>query len=138
MDAVPTGHIPLLEVTEMKSIRKGITGAVALGAALAFSPMAFAQSSAMPPGPVPPETMPIPPAGSATQPSDSALTQEVKSALANDPGTYQSKINVAAQDGIVHLRGRVSSMATKQHAQQVVAQIQGVRSIDNELRVRSD
>ena len=30
----------------MKSIRKGITGAVALGAALAFSPMAFAQSNA--------------------------------------------------------------------------------------------
>jgi hypothetical protein len=121
----------------MKSIRKGITGAVALGAALAFSPMAFAQSNAMPPGPVPPETMPIPPAGSS-QPSDSALTQEVKSALANDPGTYRSNINVAAKDGIVHLHGRVSSMAAKQHAQQVVAEIQGVRSIDNELRVRSD
>ena len=120
----------------MKPFQKGISGAFALGAILAFSPMAFAQSSTMPPGPVPPESMPIPPSDSASHVSDSALTEQVKSALANNPMTSQSNIDVAAKDGIVSLNGKVNSSATKQNAQQVVAQIQGVRSVDNELQIK--
>lgn len=119
----------------MKSIGKIILGASTLGVALALSPMLFAQESSMPPGSMP---MGSAAADSATQPKDSTLTQKVKAALASDPSTSRSRIDVAAKDGVVMLSGEVDSAATKQHAEQVVAQIQGVRGVENELKTKSD
>jgi hypothetical protein len=123
----------------MKSTTKGLTGVLTLGAALAFSPMLFAQEGLMPPTA---EPMNSEPAGhvehpSAIQPSDSVLAQQAKTALTTDPMTSQSSIDVAAKDGIVLLSGKVDSAMTKQHAQQLVAEIEGVRSIRNEIKVKS-
>ncbi len=36
------------------------------------------------------------------------------------------------------LTGQVDSKATAEHAQQMVAQINGVKSVDNELKTKSD
>jgi osmotically-inducible protein OsmY len=45
---------------------------------------------------------------------------------------------VAASNGRVKLSGQVGSKAAAEHAQQVVAQIDGVKSVDNELKTKSE
>jgi osmotically-inducible protein OsmY len=64
--------------------------------------------------------------------------QTIRAALANDPGTNEASIYVAAKDGMVTLSGQVDSGGTKRRAQQLVAQIDGVKSVENHLKVRSD
>jgi osmotically-inducible protein OsmY len=118
----------------MKSERKTLVGAFTLASALALSPIVFAQENPAPSGPMPMGGA----ATSTTQPSDSSLMQKVKVALASDPQMKGSTIDVAAANGTVTLSGRVDSKATAEHAQQVVAQIDGVKSVDNELKTKSD
>jgi osmotically-inducible protein OsmY len=118
----------------MKSERKTLVGALTLASALALSPIVFAQENPAPSGPMPMGGA----AASATQPSDPSLMQKVKAALARDPATKDAAIEVDASNGTVKLTGQVDSKATAEHAQQVVAQIDGVKSVDNELKTKSD
>ncbi|SRR6266478_212683 len=120
----------------MKSERRTLVGGLTLAAALALSPVVFAQENPAPSGP-----MPMPMGGAAasvTQPNDPSLMQKVKATLAADPSTKDATIEVAASNGTVKLTGQVDSKATAEHAQQMVAQINGVKSVDNELKTKSD
>ena len=68
---------------------------------------------------------------------DTAITAEVKSKLATDKEVKASAIHVKTMAGIVTLNGNVPSPAMAQHAQQLAAQADGVKSVNNQLLVIS-
>ncbi len=68
---------------------------------------------------------------------DEFLAQHVKTALAKSSATtpgYQN-LQISADNGVVTLRGDVSSESEKKHITQEVKQLSGVRSVKNEIRV---
>ena len=69
--------------------------------------------------------------------SDATLTTKVHTALANDVGMRTMySINVDSDNGVVTLKGKVDSPATKQHAEEVAKRVNGVNSVKNELQVK--
>jgi hyperosmotically inducible protein len=67
-----------------------------------------------------------------------ALTTKVKTALAKDAGFKTlGKIDVDSADGVVTLKGRVESAEAKKKAEQIAKQVDGVKSVKNELRVEA-
>jgi hyperosmotically inducible periplasmic protein len=70
--------------------------------------------------------------------SNAALTTKVKSALAKDAGFKTlGKIDVDSNEGVVTLKGRVESAEAKKKAEQIAKQVDGVKSVKNELRVEA-
>jgi hyperosmotically inducible protein len=68
--------------------------------------------------------------------SNAALTTKVKSALAKDAGFKTlAKIDVDSNEGVVTLKGRVESADAKKKAEQIAKQVDGVKSVKNQLRV---
>lgn len=67
--------------------------------------------------------------------SDAAITARVQAALASDPGTQGSQIKVSTDRGVVQLAGFVSSNSVRDEAANVAGNVQGVRSVDNDLRL---
>ncbi len=63
-----------------------------------------------------------------------AITTEAKTALLKDPETRHSTIHVTTNRGVVTLTGKVASSGTAQHAQEVVARLEGVRAVRNRLK----
>jgi hyperosmotically inducible periplasmic protein len=64
------------------------------------------------------------------------LTTKVKSALAADAGLRtMTDINVDSTDGVVTLKGKVTSADMKKKAGEVAKKVDGVKSVKNELRV---
>ena len=69
--------------------------------------------------------------------SDATLTTKVHTALANDVGMRTMySINVDSDKGVVTLKGKVDSEATKQRAEEVAKRVNGVNSVKNELQVK--
>jgi len=69
--------------------------------------------------------------------SDATLTTKVHTALANDVGMRTMySINVDSDQGVVTLKGKVDSEATKQRAEDVAKRVGGVNSVKNELQVK--
>ena len=69
--------------------------------------------------------------------SDATLTTKVHTALANDVGMRTMySINVDSDKGVVTLKGKVDSEATKQRAADVAKRVGGVSSVKNELQVK--
>jgi osmotically-inducible protein OsmY len=69
--------------------------------------------------------------------SDATLTTKVHTALANDVGMRTMySINVDSDKGVVTLKGKVDSEATKQRAGEVAKRVSGVNSVKNELQVK--
>jgi len=71
--------------------------------------------------------------------SDSAITGKVKTALAADVG-LKTMTNVHVEtnnDGVVTLKGEVTSSDQKKHAGDVAKKVSGVKSVKNELTVAS-
>ena len=67
-----------------------------------------------------------------------ALTTKVKSALAADVGLKTvTSINVDSADGVVTLKGKVSSADHKKRAEEVAKKVDGVKSVKNQLRVEA-
>jgi hyperosmotically inducible protein len=67
-----------------------------------------------------------------------ALTTKVKTALAGDVGFKTlGKIDVDSNKGVVTLKGRVESADAKKKAEQVAKQVDGVKSVKNQLRVEA-
>jgi hypothetical protein len=64
---------------------------------------------------------------------DAALEARIKKALFEDHRTRHEEIHVAADRGIVMLTGAVDSRTTAEHAQEVVARLDGVRDVKNDL-----
>lgn len=67
---------------------------------------------------------------------DSSLTARVKTALARDTslGTAMD-VHVTTYRGVVQLSGFVDSQATAQRAEAVAKGVDGVRSVENDLRL---
>ena len=69
--------------------------------------------------------------------SDAALTTKVKTAIASDSGIGNAaNINVNSYRGVVQLNGFVESQDKIQRAAEVAREVEGVRSVENNLRVR--
>ena len=67
---------------------------------------------------------------------DASLTARVKTALAKDASLGTARdVNVTTYRGVVQLSGFVESDQVKQRAEQVAKQVDGVRSVENDLRV---
>jgi hyperosmotically inducible periplasmic protein len=67
--------------------------------------------------------------------SDRRLNERVQQALANDPDTEDARIEVSTLHGVVQLAGFVDSNAQRDAAARVAGSVQGVRSVDDDLRL---
>ncbi|HVW69970.1 MAG TPA: BON domain-containing protein [Steroidobacteraceae bacterium] len=66
---------------------------------------------------------------------DSYITTKVKAELAKDKGTKARDIHVATKDGVVSLKGKVTTSAEKELAEQDAKKIAGVVNVQNDLVV---
>ncbi len=64
---------------------------------------------------------------------DSMLTAKTRTALLRNEETKRSTIHVSTERGVVTLSGAVNSKEMAEQAQEVVAQIDGVKNIRNDL-----
>ena len=70
--------------------------------------------------------------------SDAALSARVKAAIATDVGARAAgALDVSSYDGVVELTGFADSQAQANRAAQAAKKVQGVRSVRNEIRVKS-
>ena len=67
--------------------------------------------------------------------SDDAITARVHAALASDPAAQGSQIKVSTYHGVVQLAGFVNSNSVRDEAGNVAGSVQGVRSVENDLKV---
>lgn len=67
----------------------------------------------------------------------SATTTKVKAALLNTPNLNSTSISVETYKGQVQLSGFVDSTAQSTLAQQTAANVDGVKSVENDLIVKS-
>lgn len=67
---------------------------------------------------------------------DAAVTARVKSALAGTRGTKALKTNVTTREGTVTLTGTARSESERELAEEVAKGVNGVKSVDNQIRVR--
>jgi hypothetical protein len=82
-------------------------------------------------------------AGTRTQEStgqyldDASITTKVKAAILKDPELKVTEINVETYKGIVQLSGFVSSKADADKAVEVARGVKGVKSVQNDMRLKS-
>lgn len=67
---------------------------------------------------------------------DATITTRVKAALLADPDVKGTQVNVDTYRGVVQLSGFVNSEAEIRKAQQKAAEVKGVTSVRNDLRVK--
>jgi osmotically-inducible protein OsmY len=67
---------------------------------------------------------------------DSVITGKVKAALVADPTTKAHQINVETFQGTVQLSGFVESTEARTRATEVAKNVDGVKSVKNELALR--
>lgn len=68
---------------------------------------------------------------------DAAITAKVKTALIGEPGLKALKIDVDTANGVVTLTGSVDSPQNLERATQVAQAVEGVKSVDNRLNIKS-
>ena len=69
---------------------------------------------------------------------DSAITTKVKASFAKDPDVSAMAVHVDTSQGVVTLSGNVKSAAEREKAAQLARNIEGVRSVHNNLAVKSN
>jgi len=69
--------------------------------------------------------------------SDSWITSKTKIALFADERVKGTQVGVETQKGVVHLRGKVDSNDAKAAAAEIAKNIEGARSVQNDLQVVS-
>jgi hyperosmotically inducible protein len=69
---------------------------------------------------------------------DAAVTAKVKTAFAKDPGVRAIDVNVNTFRGTVQLSGWVNTAEEKAKAEEVAKTIPGVKSVDNQLSIKTD
>lgn len=69
---------------------------------------------------------------------DSAITTRVKTAIFNEPGLKVLQINVATTKRVVQLSGFVKTRADMNKAVDLASGVQGVRSVANDLKLKSE
>lgn len=67
--------------------------------------------------------------------ADSAITTKIKTQLATDEGLSGSSIGVQTKNGIVTLSGTVNSKALRERAGQIASNTDGVKGVNNEIKV---
>src|SRR6185369_11097891 len=67
---------------------------------------------------------------------DSVITSKVKAKLFEDPATRGFGINVTTVDGTVYLTGLVESREEKTRAEDLAEQVNGVKTVKNELTTK--
>jgi hyperosmotically inducible protein len=67
--------------------------------------------------------------------TDAAIATKVKAKLTADPEVSSLNVDVDVEDGVVTLSGLVRSEYAKNHAEEVAARVEGVKSVRNEIRV---
>jgi osmotically-inducible protein OsmY len=65
------------------------------------------------------------------------LRMAVLDEIARDPAVQDTEIAVAVEDGVITLTGHVESLQTRVAAERAVKRVDGVRSIANDLLVRT-
>ena len=68
--------------------------------------------------------------------SSDPLVHEAERVLSQSGYVALRKLNCACSNGVVSLSGNVPSFFLKQMAQTLVAQLKGVRRVDNQVKVR--
>lgn len=68
---------------------------------------------------------------------DAAITLAVTRALARDAELSASRIDVETKGGVVHLAGPAPSAAAKARAGELAGSVQGVKTVDNALEVKT-
>src|SRR6478735_9056096 len=71
-----------------------------------------------------------------TSMSNENLVADVNDELRFDPKVDSEAIAVAAEDGVITLRGTVGSLRQKREAKRAAGRIRGVVRVDNQLKVR--
>ena len=69
--------------------------------------------------------------------NDAVITTAVNTELAKDPALSSLKIDVDTASGRVLLKGTAPSAAARERATQIASSVNGVVSVDNQLRVES-
>jgi osmotically-inducible protein OsmY len=67
---------------------------------------------------------------------DGTLVAMVESAIAAEPELNNLGIDVSAAGGTVYLRGEARSRDTRRLATEVASEVDGVKKVQNELRVK--
>lgn len=67
--------------------------------------------------------------------NDQDLTHRIHQAVDRHPHVRPHRLRYEANDGRVHIRGRVSSYFEKQMAQEALRSVAGIAAIENELEV---
>lgn len=67
---------------------------------------------------------------------DGVITSKVKAALAGDPRTKAHQVNVETENGVVQLSGFVDTPEAKVTAGTLAANVENVKSVDNEIDVK--
>jgi len=67
---------------------------------------------------------------------DSWITTKVKTAILNEPSLKVLQINVETYKGAVQLSGFVDSAASQAKAVEIARAVQGVTSVNNDMRLR--
>lgn len=68
---------------------------------------------------------------------DATITTKVKTVILNDPMLKVLQIKVETYKGVVLLSGFVDTLQAASHADEVAEKVKGVKSVRNELVVRS-
>jgi hyperosmotically inducible protein len=69
---------------------------------------------------------------------DSVITAKVKAAVLNDTNLKSVEINVETFKGVVQLSGFVNSEADISRAVDVARKVNGVKSVKNDMRLKSN
>ena len=73
----------------------------------------------------------------AAKTNDAAITTQVNTELARDPGLSALRIDVDTRDGQVTLSGTAPDAAAKERATRLATGVKGVTRVENRLEVRS-
>lgn len=69
---------------------------------------------------------------------DAAITAKVKTAIATDVGARTATaVNVTTYNGTVQLTGFVDNDEQKKRAEAAAKQVDGVKSVDNDIRIKN-
>lgn len=68
---------------------------------------------------------------------DAGITTAVKAKLAGEKAVTLTRIDVDTNQGVVALNGVVDTSATKQRAEELARQVNGVKSVVNNLQVQA-
>jgi osmotically-inducible protein OsmY len=67
---------------------------------------------------------------------DTVITGKVKTAIFNEPTLKSAEINVETFKGVVQLSGFVTSAAAENKAVVVARNVEGVKSVKNDMRLK--